>query len=172
MAALRPGRSVRAIERPWTRYSSNKTKSYIPSMPTSKIHVFNMGENNPDFDATLDLVAERPAQVRDNALEAARIVSQKFLETKLLLKGYFMKVLLYPHQVIREKPLAQGAGADRYSTGMKLSFGKPNRLAAQVKMGQTIFRLRTFKSNIPIAKQGLDRAAKKLSTPTRIIVKE
>ncbi|MBI2084329.1 MAG: 50S ribosomal protein L16 [Candidatus Aenigmarchaeota archaeon] len=171
MAALRPGRSMRRIERPWTRYSSKKTKSYIPTLPGTKIHVFNMGEQNPDYDVTLNLVAERPVQIRDNALEAARVVAQKFIEAKLP-KGYFMKFLLYPYQVIREKPLAQGAGADRYSMGMKLAFGKPTSRAVQVKQGQTIVRMKTFKSNIVIAKQALKRAAGKLPTPTRIVVEE
>lgn len=169
--ALRPGRSVRRIERPWTRYSYKKTKSYIPTLPGSKIHMFNMGEQSSDYDATLNLVAERSVQIRDNALEAARIVAQKFLEVKLV-KGYFMKFLLYPYHVIREKPLAQGAGADRYSTGMKLSFGKPTSRAVQVKHGQTIVQMKTFKGNIVTAKQALKRAASKLPTPTRIVVVE
>ena len=166
---LRPARSERKIERPWTRFSTKKTKSYVPTSPTPKIHQFNMGEQNPSYDIVLDLVAKHPAQIRDNALEASRIVAQKFLETKLL-KSYFFKVLLYPHQIIREKPIAQGAGADRYSTGMKLSFGKPVRRAVQIRRGQSLFRLQTFKSNIVVAKQALKKSSLKLTIPTRIIV--
>ncbi len=168
---LRPARSERKLERPWTRYATKKTKSYIPTLPTPKIHQFNMGEENPSYDITLDLVARAPAQIRDNALEASRIVAQKFLETKLA-KAYFFKVLLYPHQIIREKPIAQGAGADRYSRGMKLAFGKPVRRAVQIQRGQSLMRLKTFKANLNIAKQALKKTSLKLTTPTKIMVSE
>ncbi|MBI2545488.1 MAG: 50S ribosomal protein L16 [Candidatus Aenigmarchaeota archaeon] len=168
---LRPARSERKLERPWTRYATKKTKSYIPTLPTPKIHQFNMGEQNDGYDVVLDLVAREPAQVRDNALEASRIVAQKFLEMKLA-KSYFFKVLLYPHQIIREKPIAQGAGADRYSRGMKLAFGKPVRRAVQIKRGQTLFRLQTFKANLEVAKQALKKSSLKLTTPTQVIIKE
>lgn len=171
MAALRPGRTTRAIERPWTRYSTKKTKSYIPTLPVSKIHIFNMGAPSPTYDTTINLVAKNSVQIRDNALESSRIVAHKFLETKLA-KNYYLKILLYPHQILREKPIAQGAGADRYSRGMKLAFGKPVRTAVQIKKDQVLMTLQTYKANIPIVKQALKRAASKLSTPMRIVVAE
>ena len=74
---------MRTIERPWTRFSVRKTKSYIPTMPAQKMHQFMTGEPNGNFDATLKLVARGPAQIRDNALEASRIVATNFLEKKL-----------------------------------------------------------------------------------------
>ena len=169
MAALRPGRSLRAIERPWTRFSTRKTKSYIPTMPAGKIHQFMMGEMNNNFDTTLKLVARKPAQIRDNAMEAARIVATNFLEKKAP-KGYFLRFLLYPHQIIREKPIAQGAGADRYSRGMKLAFGKPAGKAVQIHEGQSLLTLQVNKNNLVLGKQALKKAALKLSTPMRIVV--
>ena len=168
MAALRPGRSLRAIERPWTRFSTRKTKSYIPTMPPGKMHQFMMGEVNNNFDATLKLVARNPAQIRDNALESARIVATNFLEKKAP-KGYFLRFLLYPHQVIREKPIAQGAGADRYSRGMKLAFGKPAGKAVQIHEGQSLLTLQVNKNNLVLGKRALKKAALKLSTPMRIV---
>jgi len=169
MAALRPGRSLRAIERPWTRFSTRKTKSYIPTMPAGKMHQFLIGEVNNNFDTKLELVARRPAQIRDNALEASRIVATNFLEKKAP-KGYFLRFLLYPHQIIREKPIAQGAGADRYSRGMKLAFGKPAGKAVQIHEGQTLLTLQMNKNNLVLGKQALKKAALKLSTPMRIVV--
>ena len=169
MAALRPGRSMRTTERPWTRFSTRKTKSYIPTMPPSKMHQFMMGEINNNFDTMIKLVAREPAQIRDNSLESARIVATNFLEKKAP-KGYFLKFLLYPHQIIREKPIAQGAGADRYSRGMKLAFGKPAGKAVQIHNGQTLLTLQVNKNNLVIGKQALKKAALKLTTPMRIVV--
>jgi len=171
MAALRPGRSLRAIERPWTRFSTRKTKSYIPTMPAGKMHQFLTGEANNNFDTKLELVARKPAQIRDNALEASRIVATNFLEKKAP-KGYFLRFLLYPHQIIREKPIAQGAGADRYSRGMKLAFGKPAGKAVQIHEGQTLLTLQMNKNNLLLGKQALKKAALKLSTPMRIVVEQ
>ncbi|MBU5537601.1 MAG: 50S ribosomal protein L16 [Candidatus Aenigmatarchaeota archaeon] len=166
---LRPGRTIHKIERPWTRFSVKKTKSYIPTMPPSKLHQFIVGEMNNNFDTTLLLVAKEPAQIRDNALEAARVVATNFLEKKLP-KGYMLRFLLYPHQILREKPIAQGAGADRYSRGMKLAFGKPVGKAVQIHTGQALLILQINKNNLVIGKQALKKAALKLPTPMRIVV--
>lgn len=45
---------------------------------------------------------------------------------------------------------------------MAHSFGKPAGLAARVKTGQPIFQLSVDKQHMGIAKQALERAAKKL----------
>ena len=49
-----------------------------------------------------------------------------------------MMIRIYPHHIMRENPLATGAGADRMSTGMKKSFGKTIGVAARVHKGQTL----------------------------------
>ena len=138
-------------------------------MPAGKMHQFLTGESNGNFDTTLKLVAREPAQIRDNAMEAARIVATNFLEKKVP-KGYFLRFLLYPHQIIREKPIAQGAGADRYSRGMKLAFGKPAGKAVQINKEQVLLMLQVNKNNLVIGKQALKKSALKLSTPMRIVI--
>jgi large subunit ribosomal protein L10e len=169
--ALRPGRTVREVERPWTRVSRRAPReSYVKGVPDSKIHMFEMGSKG-DYDTTLNLVAKAPGQIRSNALEAARIVSAKFLELKLG-NRFFYKFLLFPHHVLREKPIATGAGADRYSRGMKLGFGKPSGTAVQIKAGQTMVRLKINRNDLEIGKLSLKRAALKLSIPMRIKIEE
>ena len=169
MAVLRPARTFRRNERPWTRFSKNKTKSYVPTIPAGKMHQFIMGETHGSFDTTLKLVAKSSAQVRDNAMEASRIVATNFLEKKLP-KSYLIQYLLYPHQIIREKPIAQGAGADRYSRGMKLSFGKPTSRAVQLHQDQAMVALHINKANLEIGKIALKKAALKLSVAMKIVV--
>ncbi|MEM5882860.1 MAG: 50S ribosomal protein L16 [Candidatus Aenigmatarchaeota archaeon] len=169
--ALRPGRTMRRIERPYTRISKKvPRKSYVVGVPYPKTHQFEMG-NRGDYDLTLYLIAKKSVQIRDNALEAARVVAHKFLE-KNLGSNYFFKILVYPHHVLREKPIATGAGADRYSRGMKLAFGKPVGTAVQVKEGQKIMMLMVNKQALEIGKQALKKAGLKISTPTRIEIEE
>jgi len=169
--ALRPGRTMRKKERPYTRISYKKPrKSYAVGVPAPKIHIFEMGTKG-DYDRILFLVSKRAVQIRSNALESARIVAHKFLQTKLGL-NYFFKILVYPHHVIREKPIATGAGADRYSRGMKLSFGKPKLTAIQTEKGTRIMELRIKKENLKVGKIALKKASSKLSTPCSIVIEE
>ncbi len=76
--------------------------------------------------------------------------------------NYYMKVRVFPHHILRENPLAAGAGADRMSMGMSLSFGKPISAAARVHEGQIIIELRVDKQYIDTAKKALQRASYKL----------
>ena len=83
-----------------------------------------------------------------------------------------MKINPYPFHILRENPVATGAGADRFSTGMQKSFGKPLGSAAQIKKGQTIFSLSIDKANLELARKALKRAASKLPCHCTIEIKE
>lgn len=83
-----------------------------------------------------------------------------------------MKLMVYPHHVLRENPLAAGAGADRMSMGMQLAFGKPIGRAAQIKKGQTIVTVKVDKQNINVAKNALERFSHKLPCSCSIKVTE
>ena len=162
MAKLRKFSAYRRLERPYTRTSKFKAKSYIRMTPNVKVVRFESGEPNKSFQYTLNLLSKSDLQIRDNALESARQTSNRLLESSLGLTGFHMKVKVYPHQVLREHALAAGAGADRFSSGMAHAFGKPIGVAARVKTGQTLFQIRVDESNLGVAKQALERASKKL----------
>ncbi len=171
---IRPGRSVRNIDssQPWTRYSVRKPrKNYIKALPRTSLLIFTMGVNKPEYDLEFGLVSKEDIQLRSNAIEAARQVANKYLEREIP-GNYYFQVVPYPHHVIREKKFATGAGADRLSQGMSMTFGKPTAMAARIKAGQKVFILRTTSSNRKIAKEALERASKKLSGSYGIEVKE
>jgi len=170
---LRPGRCTRRIRRPWTRISQRKPKkSYVVGAPGLRIHVFEMGNKKKKFDTTLHLVVDNPVQVRDNSLEASRISMNKHLEKTLTVENYFAKVLVFPHQVIREHTLATGAGADRFSMGMRKAFGRPKGRAAVLNPGQRIMTVRLNRKNLKDGKIALQRANLKLPSTCKIIVEE
>ncbi|MBI2656122.1 50S ribosomal protein L16 [Candidatus Woesearchaeota archaeon] len=172
MARLRKFVAYRRLERPYTRTSKFKAKSYIRMNPTVKVVRFDTGDASKDFKYTLNLLSKSDLQIRDNALESARQTSNKLLESYLGLNGFHMKVKVYPHHVLREHALAAGAGADRFSSGMAHSFGKPTGVAARIKKGQTIFQIMVDKQNVEVAKQALERASKKLPCSCTIQVIE
>ena len=162
MARIRKFVSYRRIERPYTRTSKYKGKSYVKISPNIRIVGFELGSPKKSFQYTLKLVSKDDLQIRDNALESAKQTSNKILESTLGLSGYHLKLKPYPHHVLRENPIAAGAGADRFSTGMQKSFGKPIGSAAQIKKGDAIFHISVDKSNLELAKTALTRASKKL----------
>jgi large subunit ribosomal protein L10e len=162
MARIRKFVSYRRLERPYTRTSKYKGKSYIKVNPTTKVVGFQTGNTKKDFQYTLKLLSKADLQIRDNALESAKQTSNKLLETSIGTSSYHLKIRPYPHHILRENPLAAGAGADRFSTGMQKAFGKPIGSAARVKRGDAIFLLSVNKPNIDLAKVALKRASKKL----------
>ena len=172
MARLRSFVAYRRLERPYTRTSKFKSKAYIRMTPNVKVVRFDMGDPNRSFQYTLSLLSKSDLQIRDNALESARQTSIKLLETFLGVNGFHLKVKVYPYHVLREHALAAGAGADRFSSGMAHSFGKPAGLAARIKRGQTIFEVRVDKNNLGVARQALERASKKLPCSCTIQVIE
>lgn len=172
MARLRKFVAYRRLERPYTRTSKFKAKSYIRTTPNPKVVRFDTGDPKKNFSCTLELLSKSALQIRDNALESARQTSNKLLETNLGVNGFHLKVKVYPYHVLREHALASGAGADRFSSGMAHSFGKPTGLAARIKIGQPIFQLRVDQQHMGIAKQALERASKKLPCSCTIRVVE
>jgi large subunit ribosomal protein L10e len=171
MATIRPGRCYKKLHRPNTRQSTRKPrKSYVKGVPKIKVTDFITGEKK-SFPKTVALLSKGAVQIRDNALEAARVVATQMLE-KTFGKpaGYFFRLRPYPHQVLRENPLATGAGADRFQQGMRQSYGNPIGSAARIRAGQIIMEVQTDEANVRRAKAALDAARYKLPVPCRIIV--
>jgi len=133
-----------------------------------------MGEQRKDYTHHLKLISVTPViyQIRDNALESGRLSANKVLEGKLGKTGYFFRTKVYPHHILRENPLASGAGADRMSTGMAHSFGKPIGVAAQIRPKQIVYEVFTNKANLEVAKLALKRASYKIPNHYHIIETE
>ncbi len=172
MVRIRKFCAYRRPERPYTRVSKFKNKSFIRVSPNVAVVRFDAGNLSKKFQYTLSLHSKSDLQIRDNALESARQTSTRLLESNLGLSGFHLKIKPYPFHVLRENPLAAGAGADRFSTGMQKAFGKPIGNAARIRKGQSIFEISVDKGNQEIAKKALSRASKKLPCSCTIKVVE
>ncbi len=171
MAKLRPGRTCsRQTSQAWARYSQKKPrKNYIRALPHTSIQIFDMGADKPEYTTRIELATEQAVQLRSNALESARQVANKFLEISIP-QGFYLKLLVYPHNVIREHKMAAGAGADRVSRGMSLAFGRPISVAARLNANQSVFMVKTIADNRQVAVTALKRAAAKLSGTYKVRV--
>ena len=124
------------------------------------------------FEVVLKLYADNACQIRDSALEAARQVANSTVRDSATAQGYALRMHTYPHQILRENKQATGAGADRVSQGMRLSYGKNVGTAARVQKNQTLISIKTEREHYPAAREALRKAKCKFPTPCTIKVVE
>ncbi len=159
---LRPARTCRVVKnKAWSRFSKKTPrKSFVKALPHNSLNVFSMGVTGA-YGLRLDLVADYKVQVRDNSLESARQAANKYLEKKIP-GNYFLKILVFPHNVLRENKMVSGAGADRIQKGMRQSFGRPTDRAAVIRGGQVLFSAFVNEANVPMVQEAYKRARGKL----------
>ena len=128
--------------RPNTRTSRVKGKAYIKVVPHNKVVKYNLGNQKAHmegkFPLKLTMISEEAVQIRDNAIEAARMLLTKQLDERLPLL-YYLELKVHPHHILRNNKTAAGAGADRLSSGMSRSFGTVEGRAALVSAGKPLF---------------------------------
>lgn len=146
-------------------------KKYIRGSPQSRITKFTMGDSTAEFEYQTFLIARKEAQIRHNALEAARIAANQVLSGKLG-TNYCLRILPYPHVVLRENKMIFGAHADRLQDGMKHAFGKAVAVAARVRSNQTIMTANVNEDGIEAAREALRRGGAKLPITCRIVVEK
>ncbi|MGM5480348.1 MAG: 50S ribosomal protein L16 [Nanobdellota archaeon] len=152
----------RRLERPYTRRSKYRSKAFVRAVPTNKVVKYEMGNLSKEFPVIVRLHSSADIQIRHNALESSRNTANRALTLGIGRANYRFRLRVYPHHILRNNPLAAGAGADRMSTGMKKSFGKPVGVAAQVRSGQPIMEVHCQKRGVESAKNALNKARKKM----------
>jgi len=161
----------RAWGRPFTRRAVRvHKKNFVKGIPGSKLNKFNMGNHAGDFNLTLSIVPKKRIQVRHNALESSRVAANAYIRKMLKTDSeYYLRIRVFPHQILREHAQAAVAQADRFFQGMKKPFGRPIGVAARVKEGQPIITVSSDKKNEDVLKEGLRRAGMKIPGGFRII---
>ncbi len=163
--ARKPGCMYREVKGPaYTR------REFMGGVPGTKITIFDVGNLRGNYPFTVQLIAKEACQIRHSSLEASRVAATKSLMKGIGREEFHMKIRVYPHQVLREHKYATGAGADRVSEGMRLSFGKPVGTAARVRPGQILMTVAVGPAHLAQAKESMRRASHKISTPCRIVV--
>lgn len=131
-----------------------------------------MGDSKATYQYKVSLLAESAVQVRHNALEAARVAANKVLFDKLGETGYLIKVVTYPHVILRENRMIATVGADRLQEGMRRSFGKPTGRAAVIRSNKSVIDIYINESALDHAKEALRISSSKLPMPCRISIEK
>lgn len=145
---------------PYTR------KQYIKGKPQPKIAKFQSGKAGK-YDYCVQLLINEKIQITHMAIESCRLAANKPVEKVAGETGYFSRLRIYPHILLRENKMIATAGADRLQEGMRGAFGKAVSLAARVKQGQCIMEINVNKEHLEVAKKSLRGSCVKLpGTPT------
>ena len=99
----KPGSMYRNVrQRSFTR------RKYMGGVPGSQVIHYDMGDKaNNSFPIKVSLVVEEKCQIRHVALEAARITANRHLSSDAGKMGFYMKLRVYPHEVLRENKQEQ-----------------------------------------------------------------
>ena len=159
----RPGHCYRTQDRmPFVR------KKYIHRQPASRIVSFDMGNTAGVFDTEISLVGLERCQVRHQALEAARIASNRHMTKFVGRRNYHLRIRVKPYHYLRENKMISGAGADRVQDGMRRAWGKVIGSAARIKPNQAIVTVRVNRQHVKAGMTALKKAAAKMPTPCKI----
>ena len=137
--------------RPARCYRYQKNKPYIKSrycrgVPESKIKIYDVGNKSAAVDLfpfVAHLVCDEKQQISSEALEACRVAINKYLSKHMGKDAYHIKMRAHPFHVLRANKMLSCAGADRLSSGMRHSYGKPIGVAARVDIGQILLSVRS-----------------------------
>ncbi|MDG6945941.1 MAG: 50S ribosomal protein L16 [Nitrososphaerota archaeon] len=143
------------------------SKKFAPGAPNPKVARFTTGKSRSDYDYKFKLVSDGRVQIRHNALEAARVAASKKV-TLLGEENFLLRVVTYPHVILRENKMIATAGADRLQEGMRKAFGKPIGLAARVGIGSIILELSVKAENFEKGKEAMWAAGTKLPMKTHV----
>src|ERR1051326_8576481 len=167
MAKTKSGKLYKQI-----KSQSYTRREYMGGVPGARITQFDMGDKVTDFPVTVSLVSEERVAILHTALESSRIAATRVLTKYCGATGFHLKVRPFPHEVIRENKQASGAGADRVSQGMRLSFGKAIGTAARVDGDQPILTVRVTPERFQFVKEAFRKANTKLPIPTRLVIEQ
>ena len=121
------------------------------------------------FPFVAHLVSDEKEQLTSNALEAARVTCNKYLIKYTGKEAFHIRTRAHPFHVIRQNKMLSCAGADRLSSGMRHSYGKPMEMAARVDIGQVIISIRAKDQHAPQVIEALRRAKFKFPGRQKIL---
>lgn len=164
----RPARCYRVMKgKPFPKSRYNR------GVPDPKIRSYDIGNTKANYDLLpicVNLVSKENEQISSEALEAARVASNKILLKKCKKEAYHLRVRIHPWHVIRINKMLSCAGADRLQTGMRGAFGKPEGKVARVSIDDILISVRCKEDPaiVEVAKDALRRASMKF--PGRQVV--
>jgi len=135
--------------------------------------IFDVGRKNAtsdEFAFCVHLISREYEQISSEALEASRIVVNKYLTKYAGKDAFHLRVRVHPNHVVRINKMLSCAGADRLQTGMRQAYGKPAGICARVHIGDVLLSIRVKENDKKHAIEALRRAKFKFPGRQQIIL--
>merc|ERR1712048_1062408 len=169
---------IKMGRRPSRCYRYQKNKPYPKSrfnrgVPDPKIRMYDGGKKKGNWDLfpnTVHLVSYEKEQITSEALEAARIAANKYMQVNTGKEGFHIRIRVHPWHVVRINKMLSCAGADRLQTGMRHAYGKALCKCARVDIGTILISTRTNPENVHFAQEALRRAKFKIAGRQMVFV--
>jgi large subunit ribosomal protein L10e len=164
--------------RPSRCYRYQKNKPYPKSrfnrgVPDPKIRMYDGGKKKANWDlfpACVHMVSYEKEQITSEALEAARIAANKYMQTQAGKEAFHIRIRVHPWHVVRINKMLSCAGADRLQTGMRHAYGKALCKSARVNIGSILISIRTKPDCVAYAQEALRRAKFKFPGRQKVFV--
>ena len=164
----RPSRCYRYCNgKPWPKSRYNR------GVPDPKLRIYDVGNKRAAYDVLpicVHLVSDEKEQITSEALEAARITCNKYLNKTCGKDFYHLRIRVHTWHVLRINKMLSCAGADRLQSGMRGAFGKAYGKACRVKIGTELMSIRTIKSNVKHTLEAFRRASMKFPGRQKIAI--
>merc|ERR1712151_1364271 len=122
------------------------------------------------FPACIHLVSGEKEQITSEALEAARIAANKYMQVNCGKEAFHIRIRVHPWHVVRINKMLSCAGADRLQTGMRHAYGKALCKCARVDIGTILISIRTKPEHVATAQEALRRAKFKFAGRQMIFI--
>ena len=164
--------------RPSRCYRYQKNKPYPKSrfnrgVPDPKVRIYDGGKKKAQWDefpCCVHLVSYEKEQITSEALEAARIAANKYMQNNTGKLGFHIRIRVHPWHVVRINKMLSCAGADRLQTGMRHAYGKALCKSARVNIGSILISIRTTPERVKHAQEALRRAKFKFPGRQKVFV--
>merc|ERR1712113_295958 len=146
---------------------------FCRGVPDPKLRIYDVGRKRADVDTfplAVHLVCDEKENLSSEALEAARIVVNKYMTTNCGKESFHLRIRVHPFHVLRINKMLSCAGADRLQTGMRGAFGKPFGKVARVSIGQIVLSVRSRDSLKDHVIEAIRRATFKFPGRMKIFV--
>ena len=158
------------------RYQKNKPypkSRFNRGVPDPKIRMYDGGKKKGNWDlfpACVHMVSYEKEQITSEALEAARIAANKYMQTRAGKESFHIRIRVHPWHVVRINKMLSCAGADRLQTGMRHAYGKALCKSARVNIGSILISIRTKVDCVAHAQEALRRAKFKFPGRQKVFV--
>lgn len=153
--------------------SRSHRREFVRGGADTKIRMFDFGNRETGidtFEVRVGLVVLQDRRISHFTLEAIRVSLNRRLQVDMPKNAFHCRVRAHPHDVYREHAMMAFAGADRLSSGMRNSFGRPVGLCARVKAGSVILETGCELKYINQVKKALQVSGNKICSRVKVVM--